>query len=236
MRYVARRWDGQAGNSRRSSGETLATVTPVLLTPGKGRPDDKALRRALYGWAFRNRPDPPEDIFRVLEWVAEHSRPLADLADVDVMLDVLDAISRKLDGKPAAANTIARKRAVLSNVLDYAVGRGLEINPLPRAAKMWTKPKTTEGVVDPRVVINRRQADGLLTAVSYQGPTGPRLVAFSHACISPACGRPRQLSYGKMSTWICLPMMDGGRCICADPRHLSRLAGRELDGVVIPGR
>ena len=49
VRYVARRWDGQAGNSRRSTGETLTTVTPVLLTPGKGRPDDKALRRALYG-------------------------------------------------------------------------------------------------------------------------------------------------------------------------------------------
>ncbi len=182
VRYVARRWDGQVGNSRRSTGETLATITPVLLTPGKGRPDDRALRRALYGWAFRNRPDPPEDVVRVLKWVAEHSRPLADLADVDVMLDVLDAISRKLDGKPAAANTIARKRAVLSNVLDYAVGRGLEINPLPRAARMWTKPKTTEGVVDPRVVINRRQADGLLTAVTYQGPTGPQLVAF-FACL-----------------------------------------------------
>ena len=173
VRYVARRWDGQAGNSRRSTGETLATVTPALLTPGKGRPDDKALQRALYGWAFRNRPDPPEDIVHVLEWVADHSKPLADLADVDVMLDVLDAISRKLDGKPAAANTIARKRAVLSNVLDYAIGRGLETNPLPRAAKMWTKPKTTEGVVDPRVVINRRQADRSANRGQLPGTHGP---------------------------------------------------------------
>jgi len=51
----------------------------------------------------------------------------------------------------SAANTIARKRAVLSNVLDYAVGRGLDANPLPRAAGMWNSPKTTEGVVDPQV-------------------------------------------------------------------------------------
>ena len=208
VRYVARRWDGQAGNSRRSTGETLATVTPALLTPGKGRPDDKALRRALYGWAFRNRPDPPEDIVQVLEWVADHSRPLADLADVDVMLDVLDAISRKLDGKPAAANTIARKRAVLSNVLDYAIGRGLEINPLPRAAKMWTKPKTTEGVVDPRVVINRRQADRLLTAVSYQGPTGPRLVAF-FACLYFAGLRPAEVVELREGVNLDLPADDG---------------------------
>ena len=65
------------------------------------------------------------------------------------MLDVLDALARKLDGKRAAANTIARKRATLSNILDYGVGRGLDANPLPVAAKMWNQPKTTEGVVDP---------------------------------------------------------------------------------------
>ena len=51
------------------------------------------------------------------------------------MLDVLDAISCKLDGKPAAANTVARKRAVLSNVLDYGVGRGLDASPLPAPRK-----------------------------------------------------------------------------------------------------
>jgi len=204
VRYVSRRWDGQAGNSRRSTGETLATVTPVLLSPGKGRPDDKTLRRALYGWAFRNKPDPPEDLAHVLEWVADHSRPLADLADVDVMLDVLDAISRKLDGKPAAANTIARKRAVLSNVLDYAVGHGLDANPLPQAAKMWTKPKTTEGAVDPQVVVNRRQADELLTAVSYQGPTGPRLVAF-FACLYFAGLRPAEAAELRVEANLKLP-------------------------------
>jgi len=208
VRYVARRWDGQAGNSRRSTGETLATVTPTLLVPGKGRPDDKTLRHALYGWAFRNRPDPPEDVVRVLTWVADHSRPLGDLGDLDVMLDVLDAISRTLDGKPAAANTIARKRAVLSNVLDYAVGRGLEVNPLPQAAKMWTKPKTTEGVVDPRVVINRRQAGELLTAVSYQGPTGPQLVAF-FACLYFAGLRPSEAAELREEINLDLPVENG---------------------------
>jgi len=66
---------------------------------------------------------------------------------------------------------------VLSNVLDYAVGRGLDVNPLPKAAKTLPRPKTTEGVVDPQVVVNRRQAEELLIAVSYQGRIGPRLVA-----------------------------------------------------------
>jgi integrase len=149
------------------------------------------LREALYGWAYRHRADPPADIAAALDWIATHSRPLMDLADPDLMLDVLDALARKLDGQRAAANTIARKRAVLSNVLDYGIGRGLDTNPLPAAAKMWNQPKTTEGMVDPRVVVNRRQAEALLTAVSYQGRVGPRLVAF-FACLYYAGLRPSE--------------------------------------------
>jgi hypothetical protein len=81
--------------------------------------------------------------------------------------------------------------------LDYGVGRGLDANPLPAAAKMWAPPKTTEGAVDPRVVVNRRQAEELLTAVSYQGRIGPRLVAF-FACLYCAGLRPgRPSSSGK---------------------------------------
>lgn len=208
VRYVTRRWDGLAGNSRRSIAEALATVTPVLLTSGKGRPDDEELRQALYGWAFRNVANPPDDVARVLDWVASHSRAIGDLADLDLMLDVLDAISRKLDGKRAAANTIARKRAVLSNVLDYAVGRGLDVNPLPHAAKMWTRPRTIEGIVDPQVVINPRQADELLTAVSYQGRMGPRLVAF-FACLYFAGLRPAEAVELRQAVNLDLPSSDG---------------------------
>jgi integrase len=191
LNYVARRRRGLSGNSMRSIADTLATATPVLLVPGQRRPGDSQIREALYCWAFRERDDPPEEITEVLRWIADHSRPLADLAEQDLMLDVLDAISSKLDGKPAAANTVARKRAVLSNVLDYGVGRGLDANPLPAAAKVWTPPKTTEGAVDPRVVVNRRQAEELLTAVSYQGRIGPKLVAF-FACIYYAGTRPSE--------------------------------------------
>jgi hypothetical protein len=120
----------------------------VTADLGARRPDDGQLREALYGWAFRDRHDPPEEVAAVLGWVADHSRPLADLANPDVILDVLDAIASKLDGSAAAANAVARKRAVLSNVLDYGIGRGLDANPLPQAAKMWTPPRTIEGVVD----------------------------------------------------------------------------------------
>jgi len=121
---------------------------------------------------------------------------------------VLAAIARKLDGGRAAANTIARKRAVLSNVLDYAVGRGLDSNPLPRVAGMWTSPKTTEGVVDPQVVVNRRQAEELLIAVSYQGRIGPRLVAF-FACLYFAGLRPGETVELRVDRSLDLPDDDG---------------------------
>ncbi|HLM88460.1 MAG TPA: hypothetical protein VK284_05440 [Streptosporangiaceae bacterium] len=208
LNYLARRRKGLAGNSVRSVAETLATVTPVLLVPGNGRPDDGQLREALYCWAFRDRHDPPEHVAAVLHWVADHSRPLADLADPDLILDVLDAIASKLDGTAAAANTVARKRAVLSNVLDYGVGRGLDANPLPQAAKMWTPPRTTEGVVDPRVVVNRRQAEELLTAVSYQWRVGPRLVAF-FACLYYAGTRPSETVELRQEDILDLPGDDG---------------------------
>ena len=208
VKYVARRWDGLSPNSRRSISETLATITPVLLAPDRGRPSDEAMRHALYLWAFRNQPDPPEETASILAWVAEHSLPLSALADDDIMLDVLAAIARKLDGTRAAANTISRKRAVLSNILDYAVGRGLDTNPLPRAAGMWNSPKTTEGVVDPQVVVNRRQAEELLVAVSYQGRIGPRLVAF-FACLYFAGLRPGEAVELRVDRSLDLPSHDG---------------------------
>ncbi len=208
LNYLARRRGGLSGNSLRSIAETLTTVTLELLVPAVGQPDDALLREALYGWAFRNRADPPADIAVALDWIAAHSRPLADLADPDLMLDVLGAVARKLDGKRAAANTVARKRAALSNVLDYGIGRGLETNPLPAAAKMWNQPKTTEGMVDPRVVVNRRQAEALLTAVSYQGRIGPTLVAF-FACLYYAGLRPSEAVELREDLNLDLPKSDG---------------------------
>jgi integrase len=183
-------------------------VTLALLVPGTGQPDDELLREALYSWAYRDRAPHPEHVAIALDWIARHSRPVSDLADADLMLDVLHALASKLDGTRAAANTIARKRAVLSNVLDYGIGRGLETNPLPAAARMWNQPKTTEGAVDPRIVVNHRQAEALLTAVSYQGRIGPRLVAF-FACLYYAGLRPSETVELRKDANLDLPA-DGG--------------------------
>ena len=192
------------------------------------------IREALYCWAFRGKEDPQEGTAEVLRWVADHSRPLADLADPDLMLDVLDAISCKLDGQPAAANTVARKRAVLSNVLDYGVGHGLATSPPPAAAKVWAPPKTTEGAVDPRVVVKRRQADELLTAVSYQGRFGPKLVAF-FACIYYAGTRPSEPVEVRADLNLDLPVDDDWGTLYLDANALTvGRAGRGQAGAAPP--
>ncbi|WP_433370315.1 hypothetical protein [Streptosporangium sp. CA-115845] len=75
----------------------------------------------------------------------------------------LDALTLRLDGEAAAATTIARKRSVFYNALQYAVDlEELPSNPIDKV-KAWKPPKVRE-VVDRRVVVNPAQARELLTA------------------------------------------------------------------------
>lgn len=68
----------------------------------------------------------------------------------------LDALTLRLDDG-AAATTIARKRSVFYNVLQYAVDlEELASNPIDKV-KAWKPPKVRE-VVDQRVVVNPVQA------------------------------------------------------------------------------
>ena len=80
-----------------------------------------------------------------LAWVAKHSVRAKDLTQSDTLRPALAAISVKLNGKPAADNTVNRKRTVLSNALRYAVERGLlDVNPLSRID--WSPPPTIDEV------------------------------------------------------------------------------------------
>lgn len=121
----------------------------------------------------------PEDR-EVVTWIFRQSRPLYDLTDVVAMRDMLDALATRLDGKSAAATVYRRKRAVLFNMLSYAVERELlPDNPMTKVKR--TTPKISEEV-DPRVVANPAQVRRLLTAVTYVGQRnrdrGAHLTAF----------------------------------------------------------
>jgi integrase len=118
----------------------------------------------------------------------KHTMQVSELAKPDVIRSVLARISRKLDGNPAAASTIGRKRAVFHNALEYAVEREL-LAQNPITALRTKKPRTVE-TVDKRVVVSPDQAARLLDAVRSQGRNGRHLVVFFgflyYAALRPA--------------------------------------------------
>lgn len=178
--YVDMKWPDAAGNSRKGIAETLATVTPHMLATKRGKPDDKTIRRALNGWAFnlnrRNSAVPPADIADALTWLRANTRQVSVLGEVHEVRGVLRLVSSKLDGKAAAASVVKRKRAVLFNVMEYAVERGLlPLNPLTLVKVKMPKPVRA---IDKRVVVNPTQARSLLGAVRAQKPSGPLVVTY----------------------------------------------------------
>ncbi|MGE3414218.1 MAG: tyrosine-type recombinase/integrase [Dehalococcoidia bacterium] len=124
----------------------------------------------------------------MVRWLERNTLPVSDLAKPEVTRQVLAVIGRRLDGRPAAASTTQRKRAVLFNAMEYAVERRLlSANPL---STLKVKRAKVADEVDRRVVVNLDQACRLLEAVGKQGVTGRRLMAFFgamyYAALRPA--------------------------------------------------
>jgi len=201
--YVAMKWPALAAHSRASVAEALATVTPALTRATRVRPPAAQLRAALYQHAFNPARTATSDeaTARVLTWAEQASLPLARLADPIVLRAALDALTLRLDGGRAAANTITRKRAVFHGALGYAVEAGLlDSNPADQVS--WQVPKAATAV-DPKVVASPAQAEALLAAVTrirpvlaaffgclYYGALRPEeAIALRLAdCYLPACG------------------------------------------------
>ncbi|MGW9291321.1 tyrosine-type recombinase/integrase [Streptomyces albidoflavus] len=192
--YIDRKWAAAPAKSRKNYADALATITPALLKPAKGRPDAALLRAALYGWAYnRNRWElpPPEEIAAALAWVEKNSLPISELEEAKTVRAALDALSLKLDGTPAAPRTARRKRACLSEVLGLAVEEKYFTVPVnPITTVKWAPPKSVEEV-DPDSVANPRQVRALLRAVREQGQRGAHLEAF-FGCLYYAAMRPAE--------------------------------------------
>jgi integrase len=197
MDFVDTKWPYWSAKHRRNTAEALVTITFIFLSSNRGAPSDKDLRAALYGWAFNAgvrksaKALVPYEFERAMGWLASNTMPISELDDAALMRKALDALALRLDGKPAAPSTVARKRTALSSVLKYAVElRLLESNPLSRVA--WTAPRmATE--VDRRTVVNPEQARKLLTAV---GGIMPDLEAF-FGCIYYSALRPEEVRHVK---------------------------------------
>jgi integrase len=177
--YFEMKWTQLEATSRRATVDALATITPALVKDERGRPDSRVLRRALYRWGFLPAADKaamPEEYAIALDWLRRASLPVTRLRDTDLVRAALNACARTLDGKPAAATTIQRKRAVLYNALGFAVERELlDFNPIDKV--QWKAPAVAEQV-DRRVVANTAQVEAILAAVPEVHRMGERYVAF----------------------------------------------------------
>ncbi len=187
--YAAMKWPHLAAHSRASMAEALATVTPLLTKTTSRRPPARMLRATLYGYAFsppRRSRAPEPATASALAWLERNSLPVSCLSDPQVIRAALDGLCVRLDGSPAAANTITRKRAVLHNALGYAVELGLlPANPVGKV--QWRVPKAA-AAVSPQAVASPAQVQAILAQAALMRAD---LVAF-FACLYYGALRPEE--------------------------------------------
>ncbi|TDC96016.1 tyrosine-type recombinase/integrase [Actinomadura sp. 7K507] len=227
--YVTAKWPYASPNHRRGIAEALTDATEALLTSQKGAPSREEIRLALRSWAYSERlqkgGEPPEALLPTLRWLERNTIDMGDLApDRDgatIARAVLDRLSRKKDGTPAAGTTSTRKRVTFNNAMEYACERSiLPANPLKRVK--WTKPRTAQ-TLDMRTVVNAEQATRLLAAVKPQGKRGERMVAF-FALMYYAALRPEEVVDLRRDNLVSLPPEGWGelRLTHSEPRSGSR--------------
>ncbi|TVZ85451.1 tyrosine-type recombinase/integrase [Streptomyces sp. BK340] len=222
LKYLDDRWPEASAKQRDSVTDALATVLPVPVKALRGRPAPDVLRRALRSYLLpppRRERDRPEEIAAALAWLSKASLPVAELSEGSRAQELVDTLTRRLDGKPAATQTYRRRRAVVFNVLEYAVElEALTSNPLSRVRRKRGKRAVQE--VDRRVVVNPRQARELLTALTYVGgydrASGRRLQAF-FGCLYYAAMRPAE-ALGLRLADCTLPEKGWGRIELAETR------------------
>ncbi|MEV0668265.1 tyrosine-type recombinase/integrase [Actinomadura luteofluorescens] len=227
--YCAAKWPYASPNHRRGIAEALTDATEVLLTLSKGAPAGTLLREALRGWAYsglhQNGGEPPEHLLPALRWLERNTIDMRDLTPdrqgPQIARQVLDRLSRKQDGSPAAGSTATRKRATFNNAMEYACERRiLPVNPLTLVK--WTRPRVAQ-TLDLRLVANPDQARRLLDAVRAQGKRGERMVGF-YAVMYYAALRPEEAVDLRRDHLVSLPDNGWGemRLTHAEPRSGSR--------------
>jgi hypothetical protein len=91
----------------------------VLTRELRGRPDPGTLRAALRKDLNRGREKNglSADESQAIAWVKRASLPVSALNDDEVVLEVLDALASRLDGRPAAPDYYARCFRVIRTFL-----------------------------------------------------------------------------------------------------------------------
>lgn len=173
QRFIDKEWPDAAPNTRRKHVDTLAVAVGAFVRESARAPEPREVRRVLTTHLLPvNQRSQVVDgaTAEVAAWVAKHSRPVGDLADLETSAGLLRGLGKNLDGTAASALSIRTRRGVLFHALQHAVVLGeLSSNPLA-LVKAGKAQLAVE--VDPRVVVNPAQARQLLAAVTYVGRKG----------------------------------------------------------------
>jgi integrase len=165
------------------------SIYAIRRRPGRRRPFEVRWQAAGPQHVAFNpaRPaGPGSAAAQILDWAQQASLPIDCLSEPAVLRTALEALTLRLDGSRAAANTIIRKRAVLHGALGYAAEAGLlPDNPLDTIA--WQVPQSS-AALDPVVVASPAQVSALLEAVARNRP---EMTAF-FGCLYYAALRPEE--------------------------------------------
>jgi integrase len=198
--------------------EVLACMAEPLVREGKASIGKGAIRAVMYGWVavkpLRDTGKAPAKLEASIKWLESHTIDMSEFDDPergpDLTRRCLEAIATKLDGTRAMRNTIARRRAVVYNVLDFAVEqRVISRNPIDHIK--WTTPKKAAGLAK-QTVPSFQQAELLLEGVGEQGPAGRRLVAF-FALMMLAALRPAEALAVRANWFVSLPDEGWGKVV-----------------------
>ncbi|MGH8879020.1 MAG: tyrosine-type recombinase/integrase [Stackebrandtia sp.] len=198
--FVDWTWPRSPGNTRKSIVTSLAAVVPLFTRQLDHPPPAAELQRLLSSRVLplgrRNEPLTAEEQ-AAISWLRRASRPITELQDELTAGELLDGLSKTVDGRQVTYSTWDTRRAVLHRTLGFAVSSGwLDVNPIS-GRRLGTAPVLA--TVDPRSVLNPAQARQLLAAVTYVGARrrhererGRRLYAF-FACLYYGGLRPGEV-------------------------------------------
>ncbi len=174
-----------AGQPGRRPGNRHRGADPASRpAPARGQGPRRAVRARVQPPPPRRGADPVTA--GTLAWAERASLPVSRLADPQVTRAALDGLCTRLDGTPAAATTISRKRAVFHGALGYAVELGLlPANPI--ATVQWRCPQAA-AAVHPAAVATPGQVRAILDQVHRARPD---LTTF-FGCLYYAALRPEE--------------------------------------------
>lgn len=174
------------GQPSRRAGDRDPAADPGNRPPAARQYAARCLVRARFN-AQRQPRAPDPDTITAPRWPGWNaSLPVSQLSDPQVIRASLDGLCTRLDGIPATAITIARKRAVFNDALGYAVELGLL--PANSIGLVRRHAPRAAVAVSPAAVASPAQVRAILAQVAH---IRPELTAF-FGCLYYAALRPEE--------------------------------------------